>query len=249
MSGIIGSPFPKFPKPDMGGFFEKLAKIGKYIWAVIRGKDEIQDEISNKKGLNPEKSEANEFAELNKLLNDYKQNILSMCDELERKMIVECSMQLQEVMGVFEEYNKTLKITRSESIKRKFRRIEKEIRGTFSDYIHKKISLDDPECVKTLKLPAGELKNQRLQEMKEKVILEAENEVVRKIRDSVDEFSETVEDAFQEHLDRTEQRIIDKSNAFEELSKVANGDMQSAEKTLVHTSYILSVCSYADALM
>lgn len=52
-------------------------------------------------------------------------------------MIVECSMELQEIMEVFEEFNENLKIARSESVKRKFRRLSAGLKGTFSEYIGK----------------------------------------------------------------------------------------------------------------
>ena len=87
-------------------------------------------------------------------LIEYRQGISAAANELEREMIVECSMSLKEIMEVFEEQNKRIK------------------------------------------LPSGELKNKRLQEMKQKVFIEAGNEIIRQIKDTVEEFLETVEDAF-----------------------------------------------------
>ena len=57
----------RFPVPPIGNILRGIGKIAKYAWSVITGKDKVQEEIANKKSLNPEKSEANEIAELNKL--------------------------------------------------------------------------------------------------------------------------------------------------------------------------------------
>lgn len=246
---IMPNQYPT-PSPDLlFKIFRKIGQIAKKVWNRITGKDRVQEEISQKKGFNLEKSEASDIAELNRLLNEYRSNIATAAGDLEREMIVEYSMQMQEIMDLFEEYNKTLKIIRSETVKRRFNRMSREIKGTFAEYISKKISLDDAECVKVLKLPAGELKNQRLQEMKQKVFIEAGNDIITKIKNAVDDFSETVEDAFYEHLDRAEQSVTEKNNALEKLAKNSEENSSLSESVLFQADYIISVCSYADTLL
>lgn len=248
---IINSPFP-MPSPNpgwVGKVLRGIGKVAKYAWNVITGQDEKQDEIAGKKGINPEKSSADEIAELNKLLVEYRQNISASANDMEREMIVECSMMLQDIMEIFDEYNQKLKIVRSESVKRKFNRICKDLKGTFAKYVEKRISLDDAECVKILRLPAGELKNQRLQEIKQKVFVEAGNEVIKQIEDAVKDFSETVEDTFEEHIERIEEKIENQTDAFEKLNRVVENDTNSVESVLLKSNYLLAVCSYADTLI
>lgn len=244
---------PLFPPGRNGNVFGKIiegiGKIAKYAWSVITGTDKVQEEISNKKGFNPEKSEANEIAELNKLLTEYRQKISASANDLEHEMIVECSMMLDEIMEVFNEHNKTLKLVRTEAIKRQFNRACKDLKGTFAEYVEKRFSLDDMECVKILKLPAGDMKNQRLQEMKQNVFIQAGNEIIKRIKETVDEFSETVEYAFDEHLERSEEIIKNKTDAFEKMSEGFDGDSKSLESVILKSDYIIAVCSYADNLM
>ena len=92
------------------------------------------------------------------------------------------------------------------------------------------------------------MKNQRLQEMKQNVFIDAGNEIIRRIKDTVDDFMETVEDAFDEHLERSEQVIQDKTEAFEDISKGFDGDSQAFESVVIKSDYLLAVCSYADTL-
>ncbi len=239
---------PKQPFPSIGNILEAIGKIGKFVWDIITGKDKKQDEIAKQKSLNPEKSEANEIAEMNKLLSEYRQNIIVAGSDMEREMIAECSMQMQEIMDVFDKFNENFKLTRSESIRRRFRRLNDELKGTFADYIGKRISLDDSECVKTLKLPAGDLKSQRLQELKQNVFIEATNAMIDKIKNTVDDFSETVEEYFMNNLDRAESSIEEKTSAFDKLSKTANGDTDAIESVLLKAHYVIAMCDYADGL-
>ncbi|MCM1133019.1 MAG: hypothetical protein NC340_06070 [Ruminococcus flavefaciens] len=246
------SVFPKLPFIDdgnlIGKLFKGIGKVAKYAWDVITGQDKIQDEIASKKGFNPEKNEANEIADLNKLLVKYRQNISAAANDMEREMLVECSIMLKEIMDVFEEQNKALKLVRTESVKRKFNRASKELRGTFAEYVEKRFSLDDIECVKILKLPAGDLKNQRLQEMKQNVFIQSGNEIIKRIKDTVDDFSETIEDAFDEHLERSEKAIQDKTDSFEDLERGLDGDAKSLESVILKADYLIAVCSYTDTL-
>ena len=252
-------PVPSVPPETIGkilkGFvkvgkkiIEGIVNVGKTVWEAITGPDKKQEELSNKKGFNPEKSEANDIAELNKLLNEYKANISGAANDLEREMIVEYADQLEEIMSVFEECNKDLKVVRSETVRRRFKRMNNGLKGTFNEYISKRISLDDPEFVKILKLPAGELKNQRLQEMKQKVFIEAGNEIVSRIKNTAEEFTDTVEDAFSEHLERSEQTIEEKNEAFEELSKASEEGTKAVETVLIKADYMIAVCFFADSL-
>lgn len=239
---------PKLPLPTPRIALDIFIKIGKSIWEIITGKDKKQDELSEKKGFNPEKSEASEIAELNQLLQEYRGNIIVASSELEREMIAECAVQMQEIMDVFNSFNQQLKVTRSESIKKKFRRLNDELKGTFADYIGKRLSLDDVQCVKVLRLPAGNLKNQRLQELKQNVFAEATDAIIKKIQYSVEDFSETVEDAFCEYLEQAEIAVGEKSSALEKLSKTTEADTESAENILLKAHYILAMCYYTDEL-
>ena len=249
MIDIMPKPFPPRDPILILRIIKGVVNTVKKVWNVITGKDEKQEEIARQKSFNPEKSDANEIAELNKLLSEYRANITSAADNLEREMIVEYSMQMQEIMDLFEEYNKTFKIMRSETVKRRFRRMGNDIKGTFSEYIGRKISLDNSECVSVLKLGNADLKTKRLQEMKEKVFIEATNEIVRKIKDNVDDFSETVEDAFYEHLDRSELSLAEKSSAFDEFSKISEENAQSVESVLLSADYIVALCSFGEELL
>ena len=244
--------FPNIPGgniPVIGDILKGIGKIAKYAWSVITGKDEEQEKIVNKKGLNPEKSDANEIAELNQLLIKYRQNISAAADDMEREMIVECSMMLQDIMDVFEEQNKTLKLMRTETIKRQFNRACKDLKGTFAEHVDKRFSLDDAKFVKILKMDKCNMKNQELQKMKQDVFVQAGNEVINSIRDTVDEFSDTVQDAFEEHLDRAEETIQNKADAFEELSTGLNSDSKALESVILKADYMISVCSYVNNLM
>ena len=100
-----------------------------------------------------------------------------------------------------------------------------------------------------LKLPAGDMKNQKLQQMKQDVFVQAGNEIINSIKDTVDEFSDTVQDAFEEHLDQLEETIQSKTEAFEKLSLGLDCDKNALESVILKSDYMISACSYANSLI
>ena len=88
-----------------------------------------------------------------------------------------------------------------------------------------------------------------MQEIKQKIFIEAKDDIIQKIKDAVDDFMETVEDAFTEHLDRAEESMAEKSQAFEELSLSSENDTETAEKVFVKADYIMALCSCAENIV
>ncbi len=218
-------------------------------WDRIKRPDETQDKISNQKGIDVEKSKVDEIQKLNEMLIEYRGNISRAGDDLERQMIVEYSEALNEILDTFDEYNKTLKVIRLESVKRRFDITNENLRGTFENYICKKISFDNPKLTSILKMPAGELKSQHLQEMKQNIFIEAANDIVKKIKKATDDFATTLEESFELSFERAEYSIEEKREAFEKLSETLNGNATAAENVYVKSDYTIAVCSYAEAMI
>lgn len=236
-----------------------LSSVGKFLltttpfifgaWDRIKRSDKTQDEIAKQKGIDVEKGKVDEIQKLNEMLIEYRSNISRAGNDLERQMIVEYSEVLNEILDTFDEYNQTLKVIRPESIKRRFDITNENLRGTFENYICKKISFDNSELTNILKLPAGELKSQRLQEMKQKIFIEAANDIVKKIKKATDDFTETLEESFELSFERAEYSIEEKREAFEKLSETLDGNATAAENVYVKSDYMIAVCSYAEAMI
>ena len=73
----------------------------KSAWKKLTGRDKAEEKLSNQKAVNPQKSEANEIVELNKMLYELRDGIKNAAEDLERNMIAECSIELQEIMDLF----------------------------------------------------------------------------------------------------------------------------------------------------
>ncbi len=243
-------PRPPFPGPfDPGKVIETIVRVGKAVWGALTGRDRHQEELGREKALNPAKAEADEIAALNQLLNEFRQNIITATDALERELIAECSMYFSDVMKTFERSNESLKVYRAEVFDRKFRQALDDMKGTFSSYITRRISLDDAQCVKALKLPAGELKTQRLQELKIGVFQEGTNEIIRKAERTMDDFIDTIEYAFCNRLDHLEETAAEKKKAFQRIAERENDTAQEIESVISAAMYAISLCEYADMLI
>ena len=98
-------------------------------------------------------------------------------------------------------------------------------------------------------MPAGELKSQHLQEMKQNIFIEAANDIVKKIKKATDDFTTTLEESFELSFERAEYSIEEKREAFEKLSETLDGNATAAENVYVKSDYMIAVCSYAEAMI
>ena len=72
--------------------------------------------------------------------------------------------------------------------------------------------------------------------------------MIDKIKYTVSDFGDAVEDAFLDHLERAEESILVKRQAFEKMSDVSDNNTDSVEAVLLQSDYIISVCSLVDML-
>lgn len=190
---MIRSPFPfPVPMPDLGKIWDKTKKIVK----IIFGKDE--EEVKQQKGFNTEKSSASDIMALNTALNNCRMSFKESFDELESELKKECQRTIDGILEMIDSINSSVKVCNVSSMKRQLSYIVDDINGTAMNHMNRRISLDDAECLAILKLPAGDLKGTRMNELKKKIYSEAIGIVSDKIRKSImnilDNISDTVED-------------------------------------------------------
>ena len=118
-------PRPPIPPGGLGKIWEKTKKIVKYVWSIILGKDE--EDIKNSKSYNPEKSDASDIVELNRLVNECRNSFGSSAKELEKEIKSQCVEMTDGILKVLERFNRNLNVYRVESIRRQLNSILDDI--------------------------------------------------------------------------------------------------------------------------
>ena len=240
-------PRPPIPPGALGKIWEKTKKIVKYVWSIILGKDE--EDIKNSKSYNPEKSDASDIVELNRLVNECRNSFGYSAKELEKEIKSQCVEMTDGILKVLERFNRNLNVYRVESIRRQLNSILDDIDGSMSEYIRQSISLDNAKCVAVLKLPAGELKGTRIKELKMEVFNEALDNICKTVRKSIDNVLYNIEDSFENKISVAEEQAEKAEKQFEVLSRASEEDRSAKEQVVMNSGFVNSLAEFAESII
>lgn len=241
---MIKMPFPiPLPMPDLSKIWDKTKKIVK----IIFGKDE--EEIKNQKGIDTEKSSASDIMILNTALNECRMLFKESFDELESELKKECQRTIDGILEMIDGINSSVKVCNVSSMKRQLNYIVDDIDGTAMNHMRKRISLDDSECLSVLKLPAGDLKGTRIQDLKKKIYLEAIDIVSDKIKKAILNILDNISHTVEEKADEIEVKAEEKKKNLEIISDDSMENISKKEETKIDAAYFLSIGNMGKELL
>lgn len=241
-------PFPpKFPlpipMPDLSKVWDKTKKIIK----VLLGKDE--EEIKKQKGFDTEKNSASDIMALNTALNECRMAFRESFSELESELKKECQLTIDGILEMIDGINSSVKVCNVSSMKRQLGYIIDDIDGTAMNHMQKRISLDDPECLSVLKLPAGDLKGTRMKELKMKIYSEAIGIVSTKIRKSIMNILDNISDTVENKVVDIELKADEKKKNFEIISDDSKENISKREEVKLDAAFLSGIGSLGEDLL
>lgn len=243
----ISSIMPTIPGP-LGPLepllIELLGKAGNKLIDKLFSDDKTKEQPA----YNPEKSEAEEVLALNADLMDYRSEVKQASAELESIIKEKCEEFFTKAIDDLEAANKQFEFYRTSRLKRKLNDFLQELDGIFAKYTAKRISLDDADCLAILKMRPGDLKGQRMRELKELVFKESIEELNRKMESFVNEFFEDMEFSVDHRMAEVEQRLEEKITAFKiaESSNAQHSDR--LEEIILRAEYLRSVFAVSEGI-
>lgn len=246
---IMGPKFPlslppKNPKKILK-IFGRVLQVGKKFLDILLHGDDVKDV----KPMNEKNSTADEIMKLNSILLEYKQSVSKESKELELEIKEVCKAIFEQIVESVEFANTEFQFYRIETLQRKLNNYLSDIDGVFEKHVVKRISLDDMECTNVLKMLPGELKGQRMAELKKRVFNEAICDLCQKMEDFQKDISESMEMVVDDKLKSLEEMLEERRNAFEKMS-TETGDIEvEKEKVCLKAEYTDSVIKLFEQYM
>ena len=225
-----------------------LIEMASKVVDKVLGKVFADDKTKEQPAYNPEKSEAADVAEINAALVDYRGEVKKATAELEGEIKKTCESVFTEVLSSLEFANEEFEFYRPSRLKRKLDTFLQEMDGIFANYTAKRISLDNADCLAVLKMRPGDLKGQRMRELKELVFKESVEEVNQKLNNFVGEFFEDMEFSVDHRMAEVEQRLEEKIAAFEIAESNDAKNSGRLEEIIYHAGYLRSVLLAAESI-
>lgn len=201
----------------------------------------------------PEHAQMQETIRVQNALTEFRTDTQTRSINLENAIIEESREHLDAFLADVRKYNKIKYGGRSLSInishiERENRKTEDKIHGFIVKKVSKRISLDDEECLKILKLDAGAEKTKELDHFYRKVLSEAISELMVILQNAMEQQTDTIEERIQQRMDSIVDVYEAKSGEFERIQKIKNTDEVKLEQAQIKLSYFVALCEYGLSL-
>lgn len=243
------------------GFFKWLGRcIGKGVEFVgeVFGSDtisclgmDIYDACSDKISYESsyDKNQANIYTteRLNDILVSFTKEYEKKVEKIEKKCIELVEKYYDQFIDEMKNAPKKISCSAAlKGLKKERNKVEEKISGTIKEHLSKRMSLDDSQCLKILKMDSGTEKKWAMDDFETKIITEALNNLSKSVRDSMSEQTENIQD-FLNNIYEEDNKIA--KSLKEQLDQIVKNKTQKqydSEKNCVNSLYIIdaadSVC-------
>lgn len=230
------SPIPIDPK--------KLLKILKFGWDFIKN---VLDNtgLEKTKSVNVDDCDVSDISEINSIFNKFVSSIESEVDYIEEKIKEELYYYLDEIIDFLEEKKK---IFRTDSIvlrsNKQINRLKEKIDGKLKREVSKRISLDNPECKRIIRMQPGNKKSEKLKLFFEKTISESVNDLIKFIRENIEELFDDIEFSIDMKLDEIESNLLNQIEKIKNIEESNNENIDTNIKIITEAVFLLELSNY-----
>ncbi|OON99005.1 MAG: hypothetical protein ATN35_02655 [Epulopiscium sp. Nele67-Bin004] len=187
-------------------------------------KDEVSDYISEQAPMVRGQETVEAVQSTNKLLFDMLDSLKDNIQAMENEIVDNMAYTFEEFVMYIDDASDV----QSKKFARDLERIKKRINGQLNSYIHKEISLDNPECRKVLEMRAGDNKKLEMDIFIEKSFDKALEHIVEIIKDEMLDFVENIQDEINYSLDAVTTNITEMISVCEKLTDEHNTNAQNS---------------------
>lgn len=202
---------------------EKLSDIGVNIQNLCAEK------VGKEKSYEKDKANIYSTERMNEILVSFSEGYFKQATIIENECIEIVEHYYNSLINMIEDstelaYNKA----NLKALKKEKARIGKSITGAIKDPLAKRMSLDDSECLKILKMNQGSEKVKAMSAFSQKVISEALDNLAKKVRDTMSEQLTDIEDYLINVSEEQEKEFSNLKVQFEKMC--CDGKLETGER-------------------
>lgn len=219
---------------------EKISKIGRNI------QNACAEKVGNEKSYEKDKANIYTTDRLNEILVSFSAGYYEQATRIENSCISIVEHYYDALIKLLESAPAiSCNKANLNSLKKGKSRIRQSISGGIKEPLAKKMSLDDSECLKILKMDQGDKKMKAMSSFSQKVINEALNNLSSKVKKSMNEQLEDIEDYLN---NLTEEQEKEFANLKIQFDKMCLNDNLKAEEREYHCVEPLIIIDAVDTI-
>lgn len=192
-----------------------LKGVGRFMQSVT---EETAEKTGKSRSYDNKTSSLHETKDMNDILHNFSKKLEKKMESIENQSLAKNNEYFNHLIKEIKKINETtdanINIQRVEKYQRD---IENEIKGNLRNYLTKRVSLDDKECLKILKMKAGKNKEAKMNEFGKKVIQEA----LEELSNEIDRITKAQRNLIEEVLNqKIDELILNNKRRLEEFEKI-----------------------------
>lgn len=200
---------------------------------------EIVKKVSEEKSYDKRQANVATTDRLNEMLLSFSEGYLQQATSIEKASIRIVEAYYDRLIEVAEEPGeKTNNTANLRALKAGKSKISKSITGKIRAALSKRMSLDDSECLRILKLDSGNAKKIAMTHFTEKVMKEALNTISSEVRSSLMEQTEDIMDYFNTIMEEQEKNVRDAKMQLDNIRENFESERSDKENSCVMPLYL-----------
>lgn len=212
----------------------------------------IQDictkQVAEEKSYDKHSADIHTTQRLNEILVSFSEGYLEEATRLEKNSIQIVENFYDNLVDIVQKgplYNKA-ELRRLKSAKE---RIKREIDGKVREPLAKRMSLDDTECLKILKMDSGAEKAKAMKKFSQKVIKEALGNLSKAVKTSFHEQIEDIKDYFENISEEQEKELLNLKQFFDNVCSANEKENGSIEKNCMEAVFVMDTIREIEKLL
>ncbi len=220
-----------------------LKGVGRFMQSVT---EETAEKAGNSRSYDNETSSVDETKNVNDILHNFSKKLEKKMDIIESQSLEKNNEYFNYLIKEIEKINETtdanINIQRLEKYQRD---IESKIKGNLRNYLTKRVSLDDKECLEILKMEAGKNKEKKMNKFGKKVIQEALERLSNEIYRITKAQRELIEEVLNQKIDELILNNKKKLKEFKRIEALNEKDKKEIEENKANLQLSIDKSSVA----
>ncbi|WP_304153604.1 hypothetical protein [Megamonas hypermegale] len=211
----------------------QLISIGKKMWKFI-----TDTNIKNTEKIDKQSS-SQDINQIGILLSDIRNHTLQLSGAMVKEIKDSITFYTEELLMIVQDRKNIIDRYTYKEFERDIKEISEDIDVYWQNEIYKKISLDNVDCLNILKMPAGNRKQEAMQNFVSKTL---EN-IAISYTEYINKMLIQLYDNFELNIRENLQKIEEKVQAYKQMNEALNNeDVLSYERQLANSNVKIFIC-------
>ena len=213
-------------------------------------KDLCADEISTENTFRKSSANINTTQRISDILTEFTAQNLKEAESIEEQCIKIVENYYDRLISVLESAQGEMPTSAGlRRLKNARSRIRRTIEGTIKEPLAKRMSIDDSECLRILKMNAGPNKKRAMENFCTKVINEALRNTATNVRKALDDQLEDIQDYLENIQEEQERTFANAKRVYEQFMSTGSAVGKEQEKLCLEPVVIMESIQMIEALL